>query len=113
MPPLSREYLLSRGFCCGFGCQNCPYDKDKEMPSPKTCLGCKYAEWQLTPSGKVIESEAGECKFPLEKIRPPAAALNECEYTLGPIFVDLDGCPQRECGDCGERGDCGEGKCDG
>jgi hypothetical protein len=22
---LSREFLLSRGFCCGNGCRNCPY----------------------------------------------------------------------------------------
>jgi hypothetical protein len=20
------EYLLSRGYCCGIGCRNCPYD---------------------------------------------------------------------------------------
>ena len=29
--PLSREFLLQRGFCCGNGCLNCPY-----MKSPKT-----------------------------------------------------------------------------
>jgi hypothetical protein len=23
--PLSREYLLSRGVCCGSGCKKCPY----------------------------------------------------------------------------------------
>lgn len=23
--PLSREFLLSQGSCCGSGCQNCPY----------------------------------------------------------------------------------------
>jgi len=23
--PLSKEYLLSRGSCCGSGCKNCPY----------------------------------------------------------------------------------------
>jgi uncharacterized protein (TIGR00290 family) len=23
---LTREYLLKRGFCCGSGCRNCPYD---------------------------------------------------------------------------------------
>jgi hypothetical protein len=23
---LSREFLLARGFCCGNGCRNCPYD---------------------------------------------------------------------------------------
>ena len=25
MEPLSREFLLNRGYCCGFGCMNCPY----------------------------------------------------------------------------------------
>ena len=23
--PLSKKYLLSRGYCCGSGCKNCPY----------------------------------------------------------------------------------------
>lgn len=23
---LSREFLLHRGYCCGNGCRNCPYD---------------------------------------------------------------------------------------
>ena len=30
--PLSREFLLNRGFCCNNGCLNCPY----KMKSPKT-----------------------------------------------------------------------------
>ena len=29
--PLSREFLLNRGFCCNNGCTNCPY-----MKSPKS-----------------------------------------------------------------------------
>ena len=28
--PLSREYLVSRGYCCGSGCKNCPYDPPHE-----------------------------------------------------------------------------------
>ncbi|MBX3041496.1 MAG: hypothetical protein KF789_12385 [Bdellovibrionaceae bacterium] len=24
---LTREYLLRRGFCCGNGCRNCPYEE--------------------------------------------------------------------------------------
>jgi hypothetical protein len=24
--PLSREFLLNRGFCCNLGCLNCPYE---------------------------------------------------------------------------------------
>ena len=31
---LTREYLLSRGYCCGNGCLNCPYDY-KNVPEPK------------------------------------------------------------------------------
>jgi hypothetical protein len=39
MEPLSREFLLSRGFCCDYGCLNCPYkeeiveDEDEEEES--------------------------------------------------------------------------------
>lgn len=28
------EYLLKRGYCCGNGCANCPYDY-KNVPEPK------------------------------------------------------------------------------
>jgi len=31
---LTREYLLSRGYCCGNGCMNCPYDY-KNVSEPK------------------------------------------------------------------------------
>ncbi len=30
--PLSKEFLLNRGFCCNNGCTNCPY----KMKSPKS-----------------------------------------------------------------------------
>ena len=29
--PLSREFLLKRGYCCDNGCKNCPYRKRKNM----------------------------------------------------------------------------------
>ncbi len=28
------EYLLNRGYCCGNGCKNCPFDY-KNVPEPK------------------------------------------------------------------------------
>lgn len=28
------EYLLNRGYCCGNGCRNCPYDY-KNVPEPR------------------------------------------------------------------------------
>lgn len=31
------EYLLNRGYCCGNGCKNCPYDY-KNVPEPKRTL---------------------------------------------------------------------------
>lgn len=30
---LSREFLLSRGFCCKLGCLNCPYEILPSSPS--------------------------------------------------------------------------------
>ncbi|MEO5966702.1 MAG: DUF5522 domain-containing protein [Ferruginibacter sp.] len=31
--PLSAEYLLDRGYCCGNGCKNCPFNY-KMVPQP-------------------------------------------------------------------------------
>lgn len=31
---LSEKYLLERGYCCGNGCVNCPYNY-KNVPEPK------------------------------------------------------------------------------
>jgi hypothetical protein len=33
----TKEYLLERGYCCGNGCANCPYDY-KNVPEPKRSL---------------------------------------------------------------------------
>jgi hypothetical protein len=35
--PLTAEYLLERGYCCGNGCKNCPYDY-KAVPEPRRTL---------------------------------------------------------------------------
>lgn len=32
MKPLSREFLLSRGYCCGNKCKNCPYTPKHTTP---------------------------------------------------------------------------------
>jgi len=103
MPPLSREFLLARGSCCGHRCINCPYNNEENMSDNKTCVGCKYAEWSLTPSGKIIDGEPGVCHFPMHTIKPPAAAMDSSgsDCILGPIFTDLDGCPQRADGEFG------------
>jgi gamma-glutamylcyclotransferase (GGCT)/AIG2-like uncharacterized protein YtfP len=29
MKPLSKEFLLKRGYCCKLGCKNCPYEENK------------------------------------------------------------------------------------
>ncbi len=28
---LCREFLLERGYCCGNGCRNCPYDEAQRL----------------------------------------------------------------------------------
>ena len=37
------EYLLQRGYCCGNGCANCPYDY-KNVPEPKRSERCLLRE---------------------------------------------------------------------
>ncbi len=37
------DYLLNRGYCCGNGCKNCPYDY-KNVPEPKRTLLLKKRE---------------------------------------------------------------------
>src|SRR5260221_14182846 len=55
--PLSRKFLLSRGYCCGSGCRNCPYvDKHSTIsqmqlsPDQNNTLAA-LSEWiKKTPS---------------------------------------------------------------
>ena len=35
--PLSRDFLLSRGYCCNNGCKNCPYIKCSKCENTFTC----------------------------------------------------------------------------
>lgn len=32
---LSRAFLLRRGSCCGYGCKNCPYERDEKSVTRK------------------------------------------------------------------------------
>ena len=68
--PLSREFLLKRGYCCDNKCQNCPYkttkmDKIKNylyniaMKSPLrkwalSLTGWKWWVWQLVVGGIIL-----------------------------------------------------------
>ncbi len=38
MEPLSRDFLLARGYCCKLGCRNCPYDEaSNATPANRIC----------------------------------------------------------------------------
>src|SRR5262245_55649139 len=42
----TRAYHLKRGYCCGTGCRNCPFEKTScegagHMPNLETCPGCQ------------------------------------------------------------------------
>lgn len=39
----------------------------------KSCIGCKYAEWEKTKAGKLHPSGDGKCRFPWEMPKLPAA----------------------------------------
>ncbi|HRO43392.1 MAG TPA: DUF5522 domain-containing protein [Flavipsychrobacter sp.] len=34
---MTATYLLKRGYCCGNGCMNCPYDY-QQVPEPKRTI---------------------------------------------------------------------------
>jgi hypothetical protein len=35
MEQLSKEFLISRGYCCALGCNNCPYTKPRIFKNTK------------------------------------------------------------------------------
>lgn len=62
----------------------------------KCCKTCKWAKWELTPKGKIKQSEAGKCDYP-KTILP---AVPECENQVSAshfrygIWTDMgDRCP--------------------
>ena len=38
---MSRDKLLARGYCCGLGCQNCPYDPPHQRNNTKVMSSWK------------------------------------------------------------------------
>ena len=88
--PLSREFLLKRGYCCNSGCTNCPY-KEKDMENDKENKYedmAKGAESQLAAALEAASAarqnkpetvdtlEATESPVP-EKVESPAPDENE------------------------------------
>tara|TARA_Y100001938_G_scaffold138387_1_gene203793 strand:+ start:95 stop:514 length:420 start_codon:yes stop_codon:yes gene_type:complete len=88
--PLSREFLLKRGYCCNSGCINCPY-KEKDMENDKKNKYedmAKGAESQLAAALEAASAarqnkpetvdtlEATESPVP-EKVESPAPDENE------------------------------------
>lgn len=45
MMVLTAHYLKNRGYCCGNGCKNCPFDYI-QVPEPKKSLLLKEREQQ-------------------------------------------------------------------
>ena len=43
-------YLLERGYCCGNGCVNCPYDY-KNVPEPKRTLLLEKRKKEINDEG--------------------------------------------------------------
>lgn len=62
--PLSREFLLNRGFCCNNGCTNCPYKMTPQLHD--TLIGRKLIEGTLPDIAKQLEriADALESKQP-------------------------------------------------
>ena len=62
MPPLSREFLLNRGFCCNLGCVNCPY-RIKMSKLSDQILGCTDGESVTIYNKRAYNMAFGKDKF--------------------------------------------------
>ena len=92
--PLSREFLLKRGYCCNSGCTNCPYkekDMEKKEYKPKSkryedlavgaesqlAAGLEAASAARQNNPETVDTlEATESPVP-EKVESPAPDENE------------------------------------
>ena len=63
--PLSREFLLTRGYCCNNGCRNCPY-KNKEEEIVERGLWDHYSELP-NPSWYEYKNKEEEMKLKEEE----------------------------------------------
>ena len=63
---MSRDKLLARGYCCGLGCRNCPYDPPHQEGNT--------VSWDCEPEGdcwckempNVLPISGSECLSPTE-----------------------------------------------
>ncbi len=92
--PLSREFLLKRGYCCNSGCTNCPYkekDMEKKEYKPKSkryedlavgaesqlAAALEAASASRVNKPEIVDTlEATESPVP-EKVESPAPDENE------------------------------------
>ena len=61
--PLSKEFLIKRGTCCGSGCRNCPYEPQHTKGSKKLMDEC--FEW----AGKISEKSPIAMEYALRAIK--------------------------------------------
>ena len=62
MKPLSREFLLSRGFCCKNNCRNCPYEKDVGAKDPVENRGSLLGMGEGMPEKVSLEPPPSEAE---------------------------------------------------
>ena len=104
--PLSREFLLKRGYCCNSGCTNCPYkekDMEKKEYKPKSkryedlavgaesqlAAALEAASASRVNKPEIVDTlEATESPVP-EKVESPAPDENE-EMTAAEAEYSLD-----------------------
>jgi hypothetical protein len=85
--PLSREFLLKRGYCCNNGCKNCPYNYKKEImngnkarphPSVEQIIAFNRKQYSASIDGPGIQIEKEEI------IRPETRNIPKELFTWTP-----------------------------
>ena len=76
--PLSREFLLSRGYCCNSGCVNCPYTDMNDTQIKIMSTAGQYHQIQNEQCDPLLDSIAND----LKKIYPKMTREEQEDWAL-------------------------------
>lgn len=82
--PLSREFLLNRGFCCKNGCLNCPYEKENNMEVLES-IDCKKFHRTCNCGAKLIVNK-NELVFWRSNFTNACGFKADCPKCFSPIY---------------------------
>ena len=74
--PLSRKFLVERGYCCGGGCINCPYFPKHEKGSTEVFEMPEYSSCYPTCSSSTMQEGLCMCYLEFKENRDETSKSN-------------------------------------